>query len=365
MLRTRPSWRPRAASTIPSTPEIPAGAWAPTVSSVLAARRDRVPAAADEPRRLVGGGRGDHVAGREVRPHPRVARGRGRRPRAQRRLGGGEHGELAAVDGDLRPVDGEHGPDAAQLAQPGQVGPGHAARHRGDDVGHDQAGGGGAGEGGARRRVAAAAAVPAAPLRLRCAGAALAVAAAGSAPADGAGPPESAATRAATAAQRATSPPPTTAGLARRLTLSSLTVRSTLQSLRGGASARPDRRRASCCYPIGDARRRLADGADGPHLSGNRRNCRGYDYALSMTQEADQSPAQPSIAQQGAGAARGSAKSRGIGRVPRKPVTPVARRRRARPGSRAAGAGPGDGPQAARRRHDRVRGARLRRRPGR
>ena len=35
MLRTRPSWRPRAASTIPSTPEIPAGACAPTVSSVL------------------------------------------------------------------------------------------------------------------------------------------------------------------------------------------------------------------------------------------------------------------------------------------------------------------------------------------
>ena len=63
--------------------------------------------------------------------------------------------------------------------------------------------------------------------------AALAVAAAGSAPADGAGPPESAATRAAMAAQTATSPPPTTAGLARRLTVSSLTVRSTLQSLAG------------------------------------------------------------------------------------------------------------------------------------
>ena len=113
------------------------------------ARGDRVPAAADEPRRPVGGRGGDQVAGREVRPHLRVARGRGRRPRAQRRLGGGEHGELPAVDGDLRPVDGEHGPDAAQLAQPGQVGRGHAARHRGDDVGHDQAGGGGPGEGGA------------------------------------------------------------------------------------------------------------------------------------------------------------------------------------------------------------------------
>src|ERR1700685_4147801 len=41
-----------------------------------------------------------------------------------------------------------------------------------------------------------------------------------------------------------------------------------------------------------------------------------------MTQEADQSPAQPSIAQQGAGAARGAAKGRAVGRVPRKPSRP-------------------------------------------
>ena len=154
MLRTRPSWRPRAVSTIPSTPEIPTGACAPTVSRVLVAAVTGYWPPPGEPRRPVRRGGGDEVAGREVRPHLRVARGRGRRPRAQRRLGRGEHGELPAVDGDLRPVDGEHGPDAAQLAQPGQVGRGHAARHRGDDVGHDQAGGGGPGEGGARRRVA-------------------------------------------------------------------------------------------------------------------------------------------------------------------------------------------------------------------
>ena len=41
-----------------------------------------------------------------------------------------------------------------------------------------------------------------------------------------------------------------------------------------------------------------------------------------MTQEAEQSPAQPTIGQQAAGAARGSAKSRGVGRVPRKPSRP-------------------------------------------
>ena len=41
-----------------------------------------------------------------------------------------------------------------------------------------------------------------------------------------------------------------------------------------------------------------------------------------MTQEADQSPAQPSLGQQGAGTVRGSAKSRGVGRAPRKPARP-------------------------------------------
>ena len=41
-----------------------------------------------------------------------------------------------------------------------------------------------------------------------------------------------------------------------------------------------------------------------------------------MTQEADQSPARPSIGQQGVGAARGSAKSRGVGRAQRKPARP-------------------------------------------
>ena len=41
-----------------------------------------------------------------------------------------------------------------------------------------------------------------------------------------------------------------------------------------------------------------------------------------MTQEAEQSPAQPIIGQQGAGAARGSGKSRGVGRAPRKPSRP-------------------------------------------
>ena len=51
-------------------------------------------------------------------------------------------------------------------------------------------------------------------------------------------------------------------------------------------------------------------------------DCRGYDYALSMTQEAEQSPAQPTIGQQGAGAARGSAKRRSVGRAPRKPARP-------------------------------------------
>src|ERR1700733_12112371 len=46
-----------------------------------------------------------------------------------------------------------------------------------------------------------------------------------------------------------------------------------------------------------------------------------------MTQEADQSPpqpspAQPSLGQQAAAAVRGSAKSRGVGRAPRKPSRP-------------------------------------------
>src|ERR1700722_1542397 len=39
MFRTRPSWRPRAWSTIPSTPEIPTGAWAQPVRRVLVPAR--------------------------------------------------------------------------------------------------------------------------------------------------------------------------------------------------------------------------------------------------------------------------------------------------------------------------------------
>ena len=254
MLRTRPSWRPRAWSTIPSTPEIPTGAWAPTVSVVLvpaltgywppltspavrsaAAVVIRSPAA-----------KSDHTGA-----SPAVAGGvHGRSADSA----GGEHGELRAVDGDLRPVDGQHRPDAAQLAQPGQVRLGHPARHRGDDVGHDQPGvvapvrvarddgspaGAGRAAGGWRWRAGGRAARSPRRAALRP---------------TAAGPPESAATRAATAAQTATSPPPTTAGRARRLSVSSLTV-TQLYKAPPRPGSRPDHRRASCCYPCRRPRR--------------------------------------------------------------------------------------------------------------
>src|SRR5271154_4133803 len=60
--------------------------------------------------------------------------------------------------------------------------------------------------------------------------------------------------------------------------------------------------------------RTVSESRGGPHLPSNRRNCLSYDYASTMTQEADRSPAQA-----GAGAARGPAKSRGVVRAPRKP----------------------------------------------
>ena len=81
-------------------------------------------------------------------------------------VAGGVHGRSAAAGAASTvsrapltviraPSIGQHRPDAAELLDPGQVGRGHPAGHRGDHVGHDQARRGRPGE-----AVAAAAAGP-------------------------------------------------------------------------------------------------------------------------------------------------------------------------------------------------------------
>ena len=150
MLRARPSWPPRARSTIPSTPAIPSSACAPTVSRVLLAAVTGYQLPLTRP---------------AVRPAATVVI---RSPAAKSdqtcespAVAGGVHGRSADASAAstvscapltviFAPSMASTDPDAAQRAQPPQVRRGHAARHRGDDVGHDQAGGGGPGEGGVR-----------------------------------------------------------------------------------------------------------------------------------------------------------------------------------------------------------------------
>src|SRR5580693_9281066 len=236
MLRTRPSWRPRAASTIPSTPEIPAGACAPTVSSVLmpAVTGYRPPLASPAA----------WLAAAEVITSPAAKSDHTRWSLA---VAGGVHGRsadaAAASTVSGRPLTVIFAPSMASTARTPLSLRSRARSAAVTPPGTEAMTSGTIRPGVvAQVRVARDVESPAAAAGLALA-AALAVAAAGSAPADGGGPLESAATTAATTAQTATSPPPTTAGLARRLTVSSLTVRSTLQSLRPAPGFRPHHRR--------------------------------------------------------------------------------------------------------------------------
>ena len=241
MLRTRPSWRPRAESTIPSTPEMPTGACAPAVSSPL------VPAVTGY--RLPRTSPADWPADAVVTRSPSA---KSDHSCVSLAVAGGVHGRnadsAAASTVSWRPLTVIFAPSIASTERTPP-----SLRSRARSAAVTPPGAEAITSGTIRRGVVAPARLacdagslepvpsPAAPALVLAAAlaAALAVAAAGSAPADGGGPPESAATTAATAAQTATSPPPTTAGLARRLTVSSLTVRSTLQSLRPAPAEGP------------------------------------------------------------------------------------------------------------------------------
>ena len=139
-LLTRPSLAPSAWLTTPSTPDTPSSARA-AVGDPRAGPRRR-------PGTCCRRRGGPAVAAAAV--VTRSPAWKADHIRWLAAVAGGVHGRSAAagaastvsqhaVDRDPRAVDGQHRPDAAEPPDPGQVGRGHPAGHRGDDVGHDQA----------------------------------------------------------------------------------------------------------------------------------------------------------------------------------------------------------------------------------